>query len=183
MMLRTFLTALSLPLIAACGGQDVLATAPKVAVTERVPSHFRSIEVVEVSLPNYASGEQVAVSEDGALVLSDVLWADDPVRAVTLSLARNLTELTGARVAPEPWPFDGFAAARVDVRVEELLVVDGALRMSGQYFVADLDGLGRDHAHLFDVAAPLTDLTAGTTAAGRAVLIATLAREIAKTAL
>ena len=75
--------------------------------------------MLSVSLPNYASGEDLLVaSTDGTLVNGQTLWADDPTREMTLSLARSLTEITGARVAPQPWPFDSAAEARVDVRIE-----------------------------------------------------------------
>ncbi len=170
-------------LLAACGGNETLITSPEVKVTERVSTSFRSIEVLEVSLPDYATSDEVALENDGTLSLSRALWADDPTRAVTLSLARNLTEITGKTVAPEPWPFDNSAAARVDVRVEQLLVAEGQMQMSGQYFVIDLDGRGRDHAHLFDLNVPIETVNPQTAAEGRAKLVATLASKIAKDGL
>lgn len=176
----TLVTAL---LLAACGGNDTLIAAPEVKVTERINTSFRSIEVLEVSLPDYATGDEIALENDGALSLSNALWADDPTRAVTLGLSRNLTEITSRTVAPEPWPFDRPAAARVDVRVEQLLVSGGQMRMSGQYFVTDLDGRGRDHAHLFNLSIPIEEVNAQTAAAGRAQLVASLATAIAKDGL
>ena len=170
-------------LLSACGGQETLVTTPQVTVAERVSTSFRSIEVLDVSLPTYAAGEEIPVNTGGVLVLSDALWADDPTRAVTLALARNLKEITGARVAPEPWPFDGFASARVDVRVEELVIEGEVLKLSGQYFVADLDGRGRDHAHLFSLTTPVVDRSAATLGAARATLVADLARDIAQQGL
>lgn len=181
--MRCLAACLGFLTLAACGGPDELVLSPQVVVTERIPTRFRSIEVVEVSLPTYAAGEQVAVSDDGALILSDVLWADDPTRSVTLALTRNLQEVTGRRVAPEPWPFDEGADVRVDVRVEELFVSKGILRMSGQYFVADQTGAGRDHAHIFAFSAPIGTFSAQATATGRARLVAELAREIAEDGL
>jgi len=177
------LSIILLATLAACSTPERLVLAPQVSVTEKIPSTFASIEVAEVSLPTYAASDEIAVVEDGALVLSGVLWADDPTRAVSLALARNIKEITGARVASEPWPFDLNPEARVDVRVEQLLVSDGTLRLSGQYFVADLDGRGRDHAHVFDLSRPLTDLSASSAAAERTALLAELAREIARDAL
>ncbi|MEL6691161.1 MAG: ABC-type transport auxiliary lipoprotein family protein [Pseudomonadota bacterium] len=179
----TRLPLLTLLFLAACSGPEQLVTQPTVSVTERMSTSFESLEVTDVSLPSYAAGDEIPVSEGGVLVVSDLFWADDPTRAVTLALARNLKEITGARVAPEPWPFDGFASGRVDVRVEEFLVVGSALRLSGQYFVADLEERGRNHAHLFDLSVPLADLSASAAAQGRAQLIAELAREIAREAL
>lgn len=176
----TFLCALFL---AACGGNETLIPSPEVTVNERIRTGFASIEVLEVSLPDYATGDEIALEADGALKLSNALWADDPTRAVTLGLSRNLTEITGARVAPEPWPFDRSASARIDVRVEQLLVMEGQMQMSGQYFVTDLDGRGRDHAHLFDLSVPLNTVSAQTAAEGRAQLVASLAQTIARDGL
>ncbi|MXQ06882.1 hypothetical protein GQ651_03385 [Alphaproteobacteria bacterium GH1-50] len=159
MPLRPIALAMGLAVLTACGPSDTFYTAPQTEVTERIPSRYSSIEVLEVSLPLYASGEDVLVqSTGGTLQAGENLWADDPTRAVTLSLTRALTEITGARVAPSPWPFDSFPAARVDVRVERLLADEsGRLNLSGQYFVADLDSRARDRARLFDLSTPVSD--------------------------
>lgn len=184
-MIRTpplFLTIL----LAACGAEERRLTAPPVEVTERVSSRFPTVEVLDVSLPTSAAGEEIMVDTgDGTLVISDLLWADDPARAVTLQLSRNLMEITGARIAPEPWPFDGFPAARIDVRIERLEgTPNGGLIMAGQYFVADLDGRGRDTARLFTLSLPVNEggvpLTPGDS---RAQLVADLAEMIARQGL
>ncbi|MEM6728878.1 MAG: ABC-type transport auxiliary lipoprotein family protein [Pseudomonadota bacterium] len=178
LLLLCFLFALT-----ACGGNERLLVSPQVSLADKIPTRYRSIEVLEVSLPSYAAATEVAVENEGTLRLSNVLWADDQTRAVTLALSRNLAELTGRRVAPEPWPFDGFASARVDVRVEELLITGDILRLSGQYFVADLDGFGRDRARVFDILTKLNGPTAPDAAQGRADAIASLAIDIAKRGL
>ena len=186
MTLRTPLALALVALLAACGGPDRLLPTPQTTATERVASRFASIEVLEVSLPTYAAGEEIVVEAGGgALETSDLLWADDPTRAVTLALTRNLTEVTGARVAPQPWPFDSFPDARVDVRVEQFLATrDGTIRLSGQYFVADMDGRGRDRARLFSLATPIVSEAGVTDAiAARGKLIADLAVMIAKDGL
>ena len=172
--------------LAGCGSQDRFIAAPQVTATERVASRFSSIEVREVSLPTHASSEEIYVeAEGGGLAASDLLWADDPTRAVTLALSRNLAEITGARVAPEPWPFDGYPAARVDVRVERFLSqADGTLVLAGQYFVADMEGQGRDRARLFRFSNNLSgDVTASGAAEARAGLVRDLALRIAKDGL
>lgn len=177
---------LPLALLAACGAQDRFIAAPQVQIAEHVHSRFSSIEVREVSLPTHAASEEIYVEvEGGALTASDLLWADDPTRAVTLALARNLSEITGARIAPEPWPFDAYPAARVDVRVERFLATpDGLLTLSGQYFVADLEGQGRDRSRLFTLTAPLPlDATPAAGADARARLVADLALKIARDGL
>lgn len=180
------LAFLALTVLAGCAAEDRFISAPQVTATERVASRFSSIEVREVSLPTHASSEEIYVeAEGGGLAVSELLWADDPTRAVTLALSRNLAEITGARVAPEPWPFDAYPAARVDVRVERFLSqADGMLVLAGQYFVADLDGRGRDRARLFSLSAPLAnDLTPSAAAEARARLVSELALKIARDGL
>lgn len=172
--------------LAACSGPDRFLVTPQTTAVERVASRFASIEVLEVSLPTYASGEEIVVEADGgALETSDLLWADDPTRAVTLALTRNLSEVTGARVAPSPWPFDSFPNARIDVRVEQFVSAqDGTIRLAGQYFVADLDGRGRDRARLFSLATPTpADGTVIDPVSARGRLIADLAVMIARDGL
>lgn len=184
-MTRTALAALAL-LLAGCGTEDRYLAAPQVTATERVASRFSSIEVREVSLPTHAANEEIYVeAEGGGLAASDLLWADDPTRAVTLALSRNLAQITGARVAPEPWPFDAYPAARVDVRVERFLgQADGTLVLAGQYFVADLEEKERDRARLFSLSAPMAgDLTPAAAAEARARLVTELALRIAKDGL
>lgn len=180
------LAFLALTVLAGCAAEDRFISAPQVTATERVASRFSSIEVREVSLPTHASSEEIYVeAEGGGLAVSELLWADDPTRAVTLALSRNLAEITGASVAPEPWPFDAYPAARVDVRVERFLSqADGTLVLAGQYFVADLDGRGRDRARLFSLSAPLAnDLTPSAAAEARARLVTELALKIARDGL
>ena len=184
MILRQIALAALLALTA-CGGTDTLYTAPPAEVTDQVASRYRSVEVLDVSLPAYAAGDELLVSsEDGTLETGGVLWADTPTREVTLSLSRALSKITGARVAPAPWPFDSFPNARVDVREERVLAEGGALVLSGQYFVADLDGRQRDRARLFDLRAPLApEAELQDVLAARSALIADLAVMIARDGL
>lgn len=181
--MRHALGLLALCLAAACSSPEQFIASPKLVAQERIASRFASIEVSEVSLPAYAARDEVTSSDAGVLVLSETLWADEPTRAMTLALSRHLAEITGARVASDPWPFDGFPAARVEVRVEDLIVDAGVLRMSGQYFVVDLDGRGRDHAHLFDLSTPLPEGEAAAVAQARAQTVLDLALRIARDAL
>lgn len=179
------IAALSLTLIA-CSGEVMRVPVPTPAVSETVRSAYRGIEVLDVSLPTYASGEEI-FTEDATGMLtgsSDMLWADDPTRATTLSLARSLAQITGARVAPEPWPFDQYPSARVDVRVEDMRAIGSLFTLSGQYFVAPLEGRGRDTARLFSVTAPLPEAPSPRDfAAARSDTIAQLALLIARDGL
>ncbi|SHI32812.1 PqiC family protein [Wenxinia saemankumensis] len=186
MMTRLLAPGLLL-LLAACGDPALRYAVPQVTPAERVSIGFSSVEVRDVELPLYAQSEEIYVEDEtGALVSStDLLWADDPSRASTLELARALSSLTGVVVAPEPWPFDLFPAARVEVRVEEFVASRaGAFRLSGQYFIAALDESGRDRARLFELSAPLpAEAGPAEIAAARAAAMAQLAETIARDGL
>lgn len=173
--------------LAACGGPELRYAVPQVAPTEKVAIAFGSVELREISLPTYAALEEIYVETPEGVITpaDDLLWADDPVRAATLELARALRLLTGARVASEPWPFDDFAEARVEVRLEEFLAdAQGRFRVAGQYFVATRDALGRDRAESFEIAVPIVQGTgASGLAAARATAMIELAGIIARTGL
>ncbi len=142
--------------LTACGGTPDLYPVAPPAVTQKQPIAFRAVEVRDVSLPAYAAADEIAIQdESGKLVTNTkVLWADSPERAVALELARNLARLSGARVASEPWPFEAFPDARLEVRFESLVAgSDGRVRASGQYFVGVTDGR-RERSGLFDLAVP-----------------------------
>lgn len=156
-------------LLAACSGTELRYPVPVPEITESVSIRFGSVEVRDVSLPSYAAAEEIQIQRaDGALVSSpDLLWADEPEREVSLSLSRNLAALTNARIANEPWPFDGFPDARVEVRIEDMLAIEtGIFRLSGQYFVAPSSGRG-DRSDYFRITAPF-DPEGGVAAIGAA---------------
>lgn len=187
------LTTRLLPLIlltgvAACGAEPqrfAVPTTPLPAQTLRIA--YGSVEVREVSLPTYAASEEIAIEQaPGVLSTSaKTLWADDPARAITLELSRNLLLVTGAQVAPEPWPFEDYADARVEVRVEQMLAgADGQFRMSGQYFVSPAEPIGRARTRLFSLSVPMGEsLDPAGIAAARGQVIADLAALIASDGL
>lgn len=184
LIFRALISALVLAL-AACGSPERFAVSPP-AVTEKVRISFASVEVRDVSLPSYAAADEIAIrQEDGTLTTSsDVLWADGPERAIALELSQNLARLTERRVASEPWPFEEFAAARLEIRFAELIATTtGEFTTSGQYFVGVRDG-GRERSGLFDLSVSY-DPTAGPNAlaAARGQLILDLATFVAKTGL
>ena len=141
--------------LASCGATDRYpVSAPQ--VTEQVRIAFNSVEVRDVSLPSYAAADEIHRQDASGKLVSDrsVLWADSPERAVALELSRNLAQLTRARVASEPWPFESFPDARLEVRFESLIAgPDGVFRTSGQYFVGVQDGQ-RERSGLFDLSVP-----------------------------
>ena len=90
----------------------------------------------------------------------------------------------GLRIASEPWPFEAFPQARLEIRFAELVATtEGQYRTSGQYFVAVRDG-GRERSGLFDLTVPF-DPQGGPTAIARArgQLILDLARFVARDGL
>lgn len=177
-----------LTLLGACGVEPpALLTTPPSAELQSVRIAYRSVEVRDVSLPDYAAGEDVYVEgPDRALrPLDTVLWGDDPERAVTLQLTRDLATISGAQVASSPWPLAEFPQAELDVRVEEFVAdARGQFRMSGQYFVAPREGVGRDRAGVFALSAPVPP-GAGPLgfAAARSAVVAQLAELIARDGL
>lgn len=174
-------------LVAGCGAEPTRFAVPQLAAAERVPVSYRTIAVVEVDLPTYAELEEIAVSGPGGVVetRTDTLWADAPGRAVTLELTRALSQITGAMVAPEPWPFRDPPDAVVDVRVETILAeATGRFRLSGQAFVAPDLPERRGSAKLFDLSVPY-DPEGGlpAIAAARARAVTDLATFIAREGL
>ncbi|KIN74142.1 PqiC family protein [Sulfitobacter guttiformis] len=150
-MLKSVAAAGALAILAACGAPDsIVVQSP--AITETVPIAFTSVEVRDVSLPTYASADEIAQqAPDGTLITSKVLWADAPERAVGLELSRHLARLSGKRVASEPWPFEESPSATLDVRFSDLIAgTDGVFRATGQYFVGVFQG--RERSGAFDLA-------------------------------
>lgn len=185
MKLLTIMTFATLAL-GGCSGTAQLYSVPAPVVDEKIRTSVRSVEVRDVSLPSYAAAEEIHIQmPDGSLTSSNsALWADLPVRALSLELSRNLAELTGAQIAAEPWPFERFPQARLEVRLEELLAgADGVFRASGQYFVAGYEGV-RDRSGFFRLTAPF-DPEAGPAAIAnaRGDIVLQLARLIAKEGL
>lgn len=149
-----------------------------------VPNRLGTAELKDVSLPDYASGDEVSYqTADGAVRSTPKnLWADTPQRAFTLTLARSISELSGATVIAEPWPLMNPPDRKIDVRVERALAqADGSYRLSGSYYVSD-EGFGKDgnHARTFDIVVPLgTDASPGAIAMAQSQAITMLARQIA----
>lgn len=170
-------------LAAGCGsGKEARFLIDPPAATAEIPVRVSTIELREVSLPAYAAAVEMAQQEDtGALRnLPDTLWADDPVRGVTIALARALDQATSATATAEPWPLDEPAQARVEVRVERMFAgTDGQFRFGGQFAIASPDGIIRERVRRFDIALPIaTEGPAGIAdASGQA--IGSLASEIA----
>lgn len=176
---------LTAALLSACGGETDRYTVTPPAVTEKIGIRFGSVEIRNVSLPSYAASEEIHLQGEGGVLKSStaVLWADTPERAVALELTRNLSKLTGARIASDPWPFEAFPDARLEIRFEELLPgADGFLKASGQYFVAVEEG--RERSGLFTLTVPFAlDGGPAAIAAARGQIMLDLAKFIARNGL
>lgn len=126
--------------------------------TVRVANNLGTAELRDVSLPEYArSGEVSWQTADGAVRSNPRnLWADEPERGFTLTLARAISDMSGATVIAEPWPLAEPPRRRVEVRVEKALAqLDGIYRLSGRYYVSQDSAGGTNHARSFDIAVPV----------------------------
>ncbi|WP_299302179.1 ABC-type transport auxiliary lipoprotein family protein [uncultured Litoreibacter sp.] len=184
-MFRTRFALAAVMALGACGGDADRYTAAPPAVTETIRIGFGSVEIRDVTLPSYAAADEITLEGEGGVLKSStsVLWADAPERAIALDMTRNLSKLTSARIASDPWPFEAFPDARLEIRFEELLAgSDGIFRASGQYFVAVEEG--RERSGLFEQSAPF-DLEGGPAAiaAARGQVVLDLAKFIARNGL
>ncbi|MCQ0969343.1 PqiC family protein (plasmid) [Paracoccus sp. TK19116] len=176
---------LTFSLLAACSDPEDTARYlidPPVAPTQ-VANRLGTAELVDVSLPEYASGQEVSYqTADGAVRSNpDNLWADNPQRGFTLSLARAISDVSGATVIAEPWPLTNPPDRKLDVRVEKALAqADGVYRLTGRYFVSDETySSGGNHARSFDISVPLGGEGTGFVAAAQSTAISILAQQIA----
>lgn len=158
-----------------------LIEAPPMA--REVGNRIGSAELLEVSLPGYAAASELAWQDAGGAVRAGRrdLWADDPRRAFTLTLARAISDVSGATVIAEPWPLAEPARHRLDVRIEHALAgADGVYRLAGRYFLSD-ERRGRNNlARGFDIRVPMTGQGPAAIAAAQDAALGLLARQIAQ---
>lgn len=188
-MIRTLLAAaaIALPLAGCSDPEDTgryLIDPP--AGGARIPNVIGSAELRDVSLPEYASGQEVAwQTEDGAVRSTpDELWADTPQRAFTLALAGRISDISGATVIAEPWPLAASPDKRLEVRVERALAgADRIYRLEGRYFVSSQDfDEGADLTRRFTIAVPLNGEGPAAVARAQSQAIAQLAEQMARLA-
>ncbi len=142
-----------------------------------------SAMVRTVSLPTYAAAEELSMETAEGLIdsVDAILWADDPSRAVTLALTRNIGKITSAKVGPDPWPFAGLPDVAIDVRVTRMVAgSDGVFDLEGQFFVG---GDGIDYANStngFAIATPMAALTPAAITIAQAQALLTLSEQISR---
>lgn len=183
-MRKILISACMIGLVAGCSNGEKTARFlidPPVPA-ERVANRLGTAELKDVSLPEYAAAGEVAWQTSDGAVRSNTkrLWADNPQRAFTLTLARTISDISGATVIAEPWPLAEPPRRRVEVRVEKALAqADGIYRLRGRYFVADEASGGANQSRSFDIQIPMPDQTPGAVAQVQSQAIAQLARQIA----
>lgn len=158
--MRLLISALALAALAACSNPEKTARylIDPPTPTVRVANNLGTAELRDVSLPEYAEGGEVSWQTADGAVRSNPrnLWADEPERAFTLTLARAISDMSGATVIAEPWPLAEPPRRRVEVRVEKALAQrDGIYRLSGRYYVSQDSAGGTNHARSFDIAVPV----------------------------
>jgi len=154
--MRTLFGMLALALVAGCTG----GMSPQVVIDPRsselrVPARVGSVMLRDISLPAYAQATEISVrGASGTLVeKKGEVWADEPARAMTGAMVRNLSVITGTQVAAEPWPLEGYADVEVTVRVEHMFARDdGSITLVGYYAIRR--ETARSAIHQFDITRP-----------------------------
>ncbi|MDK3074389.1 PqiC family protein [Sedimentitalea sp. JM2-8] len=168
--------------VAACGDNSARFLLDTPPPQQKTGVRVSTIEIRDVTLPAYAAASEIMVqSEDGALrPVSQAVWADDPVRAVTLSLARDLEAVSTATVSTEPWPLADPAQVRIDVRLDRMVARnDGQFQLAGQFAIAAPDGAVRESINRFDIMQPIAGDTPDAIARATSSALLALARQIA----
>lgn len=200
MRIRMLAAALAALMVTGCGetGPQYLLESPSSDL--RVRAAVGTLLVRTVSLPSYAADEQIAYQDtDGAVRTRDVgLWADQPERATTLNISRQLNAMTSAKVAPEPWPLPEPPQGVVDIRVETFITTrENTFVLSGQYFIGseipdpiqpsdpdksliELPAPLPDKARVFDIVIPMPDQATGSIATAQAAALKGLSEQIAR---
>lgn len=169
-------------LVGACGGNDARYLLDSPTPAQKVGVRVRTVEIRDVALPDYAAASEIMVQDEaGALHrVPKAIWADDPVRGVSLALARNLEAASTATAMTEPWPLERPADARVDVRVEQMVAqADGQFRLSGQYAIASPDRIVRERIRRFDILRPMADQSPASVAQATSATLLGLSEQIA----
>ncbi|MEO1638122.1 MAG: PqiC family protein [Pseudomonadota bacterium] len=143
-----------------------------------------SAMVRTVSLPTYAAVEEIPLETGNGVIAvrEDVLWADDPERAVTLILTNTLGDILNTDVGPDPWPFVGLPDVSVDVRVARMLgSTDGSFTLTGQFYVAGEGRSFRDSTNAFEITVAMPDASLTGISAAQSTALLQLSEQIART--
>lgn len=182
-MFKPLLMTAALTALVACTSPTNRVEMTQLSSSLDLRAAVSSAVVRSVSLPSYAAAEEISIKSPEGLITTDgeVLWADDPERATTLTLTRHLNEILNATIGPDPWPFAGIPDVAIEVRVEEMLAGnDGTFTLRGQYFVGG-DGIDYpNRARSFTFTAPLNGAGLNGVALAQSQVILELAEDIAQ---
>lgn len=184
MILRKTFSATALAILVACSSTPVsrIDIAP-VGSDLRLNAVVGSAMVRSISLPSYAAAEEVSFETAEGLITSSetLLWADEPARAITLTIARHLDAILTANVGPDPWPFIGLPDVGIDIRVTRMIAGgDGNFALEGQYYVG---GDGIDYPNqtaTFAISKPLISAEQSAIAFAQAQALLELSEQIAR---
>lgn len=175
---------LALLMLAAC---NAAAPAPiavePVVSTARVKTSADTIAIGRVSLPAYAKETAIKVQDAQGTIkkLPNADWADEPDRALSNSLVRNLSAITGAKVAGDPWPLGGIPEAEVAVNVETMIVdATNTMRLAGQFTIRRDRATSRNRIETFDIRLPAAERTPRAVVAAHGEAWRDLAERIAR---
>ncbi len=181
-MTKTMLSIIAVLALTACSGTLTRVAYPTVQSSLELRAFVGSALVQTVSLPAYAAAEELAVETAPGVITStgDLLWADDPARAVTLEISRHLDSILSATVGPDPWPFPGLPDVGIDIRVSDMIAKsDGQFHLTGTYFIGG-DGIDfRNTSSSFDIKIAIASLEAGDVAVAQSQAILRLSEDIA----
>ena len=183
-MMKHIACAVLIASLAACSSAPALRLdMSQPQSTLKLRAAVSSAIIRTVSLPTYAAAEELAYeTPDGLITTADtVLWADDPARAITLTLARHMDGILSADVGPEPWPFVGLPDVAIDVRITRMVAgADGIFDLEGQYYLGGdgIDYPNRTKAFAINKALPVAGPAGIASAQASAIL--TLSEDIAR---
>jgi len=182
-MIKPLFLTLALTAVAACSGPTNRVEMTPLNSTLDLRANVSSAIVRTVSLPSYAASDEISIESPEGLITTngDVLWADEPERATTLTISRHLNDILSATVGPDPWPFAGIPDVTVEVRVEEMLAGnDGIFTLRGQYFIGG-DGIDyRNSARNFAFTTPVISKGLNGIARAQSQVILELSEDIAR---
>lgn len=182
-MYAKILSAVAIAALTACAGPANRLDMSPVRSDLSLRAQVGTIMLRDVSLPTYAAADEIAREIAPGIIGTDaeILWADEPERAVTLAMTRHLDAILNATVGPDPWPFVGLPDVAVEVRVAQMLAgADGVFRFAGQYYIGG-DGIDFPNRSLsFDITRPLVGEGAGAVAMAQAEAILELSESIAR---
>jgi len=183
MMMKSMVFVGIAALLAGCSGPSARLDMSPVKSDLSLRAAVGSAIVRTVSLPTYAADEELATETVDGLIISnaDILWADDPARAVTLTLTRNIGAITKAKVGPDPWPFAGLPDVAIDVRVTRMIAgADGSFDLEAQYYVGG-DGIDYPNTtNAFAVSKPIVGEGPAAIAQAQAEALLALSEDIAR---